>query len=183
VPECAHDGVGCCKWQSFRNDADGIYGIPIVQKEVDQLSFRQSKSGWEEKLNIPNTHELDLHIHRERFLEFGRLLPSNTVPARVHLVRKWDLLKIAGGQQANLVQHPSEAAGVQQYPTLEFPDLFYWELFLTFEQYMLLGKILPIVGGQNLLVSNMHEEEIYRRCKFYLQFCLRFQRLSQCKVD
>ena len=67
---------------------------------------------------------------------------------------------------------------------LEFPDLFDWELCLTFERYMLLGKILPIVGGQNLLVSNMHEEEETDRiCRFYLRSYLNFQRLSQCKVD
>ena len=97
MPECAYDGVGCCEWQSFRNDSDGIYGIPIVQKEADQFSCRESERRSREKLDIPNTYELDLHIDRERFLKFGRLLPSNTVRARVHLVRKWDLLEIACG--------------------------------------------------------------------------------------
>ena len=44
---------------------------------------------------------------------------------------------------------------------------------------MLLGKILPIVGGQNLLVSNTHEEDAPN-----IQILSPvLSELSQCKVE
>ena len=69
----------------------------MFEEKPISYSIREGERGRGGKLDIPNTHELDLYVHRECFLEFGRLLPSNIVRARVHLVRKWDLLEIAGG--------------------------------------------------------------------------------------
>ncbi len=61
-------------------------------------------------MNLPNADKLDIDIDAEGFLERHALLPTNGVRARVHLVRKWDLLVVVRGQEPDLVQHAGEGA-------------------------------------------------------------------------
>ena len=51
---------------------------------------------------LPDADKINIDINGERLLEGGRLSPPLLVVASEHLVREWDLLVIAGGQQTDL---------------------------------------------------------------------------------
>ncbi len=53
-------------------------------------------------LDLPYSHEFNVDVNGEGFLERGGLCPAGWVVTRVHFVGKGNLLVVARGKQPNL---------------------------------------------------------------------------------
>ena len=57
------------------------------------------------RYDLPDSNKVNLDVDGKSLLELVAHFPAYWIGSLVHLVRKRDLLKIAGGEEANLVEH------------------------------------------------------------------------------